>query len=203
MGGVCADEEFAGHAEVDGEAAAFEFDQDVLAVAADVADGLARDAPGESGGRGAGRKKIEDEDSVSSDMRAEGADDSLDLGQFRHGLIGDLNVDLAVLDGDRVAFDADFGVEIKLAGLAIERPGVPGTEDVAFEEIALAQGGIAVGAEPVESVDGPFVVADGDGLAAGLDVGESAGGEEVDGSNADERHRYGLWSHGAVIRESP
>lgn len=87
-------------------------------------------------------------------------------------LVGEIHVDLAVFDGDRVLLEPDFGVAVEHAGFTVEGPGVPGTEDVAFIDVAMAEGGVAVGAESVEGADGAVVVAEGDGLAAGFGLGE-------------------------------
>src|SRR5215470_15095424 len=107
------------------------------------------------------------------------AEDEPDPGRERHAdhqsgihessASAELDEDVTVLDDDWIARHLDGGVVGVGASRDVPAPGVPGTEDDAALEIALAQRATAVDAAIVDRVERAVDVEEGEVLALGLD----------------------------------
>ena len=96
---------------------------------------------------------------VPHDVGRDRTDNGFDFGKFRHGL-GKFDEDAAFANGDGIALQLDIGIEIIDAGEAIERPGMPGANDLAAIDIAIAQRTAGVWAQTIEATELACVVAE-------------------------------------------
>jgi hypothetical protein len=124
---------------------------------------------------------------VAHDVGRDRTDDSFDFGKFRHSL-GKFDEDAAFANGDGIALQLNIGIEIIHAAEAIECPGMPGTNDLAAIDIAIAQRTAGVWAQTIKAAEFAGVVAEGVDRTVEVNLFQRAGRELGERFDFDERH---------------